>query len=215
MLEARARLDLAQEALAHAGEVEVLGMDELERDHAAERLLAREVDDAHPAAAEPLEQVEVAEPVGEAILGGRFQEGSGAAYPARPFRDEKGPEETACSLPLAAPWSCSWGSRRAPRAQAPDEALLLRDPALLPDAASSFAHAGDLWRVALAGGDAQRLTIHPGVEAAPVASPDGKWIAFTGQYDGNPDVFVVAAGGGDPRRLTFHPGSDLALGFTA
>jgi tricorn protease len=53
-----------------------------------------------------------------------------------------------------------------------------------------------------------------GIETDPAFSPDGKWIAFTGQYDGNTDVYVIPAGGGVPRRLTFHPGVDQVVGWT-
>ncbi len=77
-----------------------------------------------------------------------------------------------------------------------------------------FAYAGDLWRVARKGGAAQRLTAGPGVETNPVFSPDGSMIAFTGEYDGNVDVFVMPLEGGEPRRLTWHPASDIALGWT-
>jgi tricorn protease len=77
-----------------------------------------------------------------------------------------------------------------------------------------FTYAGDLWIVARAGGMAHRLTAHPGEEIFPKFSPDGKWIAFTGDYDGNTDVFVMPASGGEPRRLTYHPGNDLVLGWT-
>ncbi|MFZ0430142.1 MAG: PDZ domain-containing protein [Acidobacteriota bacterium] len=77
-----------------------------------------------------------------------------------------------------------------------------------------FEYAGDLWRVARSGGDAIRLTAGPGAESGPVFSPDGKKIAFTGQYDGSTDVFVMPAEGGVPQRLTFHPGADTAVGWT-
>ncbi|HCS47174.1 MAG TPA: protease, partial [Candidatus Aminicenantes bacterium] len=77
-----------------------------------------------------------------------------------------------------------------------------------------FAYAGDLWKVSRDGGAAQRLTSGPGVETNPVFSPDGSLIAFTGEYDGNVDVFVVPAEGGEPRRLTWHPSPDIALGWT-
>ncbi len=77
-----------------------------------------------------------------------------------------------------------------------------------------FTYAGDLWIVARAGGMAHRLTAHPGEEVFPKFSPDGKWIAFTGDYDGNTDVFVMPSTGGEPRRLTYHPGADLVLGWT-
>ncbi len=77
-----------------------------------------------------------------------------------------------------------------------------------------FTYAGDLWTVARTGGQARRLTAHPGEEVFPKFSPDGKWVAFTGDYDGNTDVYVMPAGGGEPRRLTYHPSNDLVLGWT-
>ncbi len=77
-----------------------------------------------------------------------------------------------------------------------------------------FAYAGDLWIASRQGGDARRLTSHIGDEIFPKFSPDGKWIAFTGEYDGNPDVYVVSAEGGEPKRLTFHPSNDIVLGWT-
>jgi len=77
-----------------------------------------------------------------------------------------------------------------------------------------FGYAGDLWTVGREGGQASRLTTGVGIETDPVFSPDGKWIAFTGQYDGNTDVYVIPAGGGVPRRLTFHPGADQVVGWT-
>ncbi len=77
-----------------------------------------------------------------------------------------------------------------------------------------FAAEDDLWVVGDAGGIARRLTSHPGTEYFPRFSPDGKWIAFTGEYDGNQDVFVVPAEGGEPKRLTWHPGPDQVVGWT-
>ncbi len=68
-----------------------------------------------------------------------------------------------------------------------------------------FCYAGDLWTAPVAGGTATRLTAHPGQELFPKFSPDGKWIAFTGQYDGDEQVYVVAADGGVPKRLTYYP----------
>jgi tricorn protease len=77
-----------------------------------------------------------------------------------------------------------------------------------------FVYADDLWAVPRAGGEAQRLTSGPGLETDPVFSPDGQWLAFTGEYEGNPDVYVMPAVGGQPRRLTYHPGADRAVGWT-
>jgi tricorn protease len=77
-----------------------------------------------------------------------------------------------------------------------------------------FSYAGDLWTVDRGGGHASRLTAGTGIETDPVFSPDGSMIAFTGEYDGNTDVFVVPATGGVPKRLTYHPSADSAVGWT-
>jgi tricorn protease len=77
-----------------------------------------------------------------------------------------------------------------------------------------FSYAGDLWIVARGGGDARRLTTGIGIETNPYFSPDGNWIAFTGEYDGNTDAYVVPATGGVPRRLTYHPSVDEVSGWT-
>jgi tricorn protease len=77
-----------------------------------------------------------------------------------------------------------------------------------------FVYAGDLWIVPREGGDAKRLTTGVGTETDPVFSPDGSQIAFTGQYDGNVDVFTIPASGGVPKRLTYHPGADVVTGWT-
>jgi tricorn protease len=70
-----------------------------------------------------------------------------------------------------------------------------------------FVYGGDLWLASTGGGAAHRITTHPGRELFPKFSPDGKWIAFTGQYDGNFNVYVMSADGGQPRQLTFYQGS--------
>ena len=67
-----------------------------------------------------------------------------------------------------------------------------------------FEAGGNLWRVDRQGGVAQRLTTDAGMDLLPRFSPDGKEIAFTGEYDGNRDVYVIPAEGGLARRLTFH-----------
>ncbi len=77
-----------------------------------------------------------------------------------------------------------------------------------------FSYAGDLWSVPRSGGEAIRLTAGLGIETDPKFSPDGSTIAFSGDYDGNKDVFVMPAAGGIPRRLTWHPAIDLAVGWT-
>jgi len=68
-----------------------------------------------------------------------------------------------------------------------------------------FTYAGDLWVAPSTGGTAIRLTAHPGLELFAKFSPDGRWIAFTGQYDGDEQVYVIPATGGVPKQLTFYP----------
>ncbi|HXI02835.1 MAG TPA: PDZ domain-containing protein [Candidatus Saccharimonadales bacterium] len=87
----------------------------------------------------------------------------------------------------------------------------------MPDIGKSnivFVYAGDIWVADRDGSNPRRLTVHPAQETEPRLSPDGRWIAFTGNYDGNPDVYVVPIDGGQPRRLTFHPGVDHAIGWS-
>lgn len=91
---------------------------------------------------------------------------------------------------------------------------LLRNPDVSGDKVV-FVYGGDLWTASFAGGMATRLTTHPGQEDSPRFSPDGKWIAFNGEYDGNVDVFIIPATGGVPRRLTWHPGADSVTGWSA
>jgi tricorn protease len=91
-----------------------------------------------------------------------------------------------------------------------NQPLLMRNPTL-SKTQIVFSYAGDLWMVSRDGGEASRLTNGIGNEYAPIFSPDGRWIAFTGEYDGNTDVYVIPANGGVPRRLTYHPGSDTAV----
>ena len=79
----------------------------------------------------------------------------------------------------------------------------------------AFAYANNIWTVPRAGGAARRVTSFHGQTSNPHFSPDGKWIAFSGEYAGNLDVYVAPAEGGEPRRLTWHPGGDLVQGWTA
>lgn len=77
-----------------------------------------------------------------------------------------------------------------------------------------FTSEGDLWVVSTEGGSAERLTTAVGEERFAKFSPDGKWIAFTGEYDGNADVYVMSSTGGEPVRLSFHPNNDQVVGWS-
>ncbi len=89
---------------------------------------------------------------------------------------------------------------------------LLRFPDIHKDKVV-FVSGEDIWIVPSEGGEAQRLTIHDGEEKFPKFSPDGEYIAFTGEYDGNSDVYVMNNQGGDITRLTYHPDYDEVIGW--
>ncbi|MES2697378.1 MAG: S41 family peptidase [Verrucomicrobiota bacterium] len=80
-----------------------------------------------------------------------------------------------------------------------------------------FTAEGDLWRVAATGGAAQRLTTHTGSESLSAISADGRSLAFTGHYEGQPEVYTMPLSGGLPNRLTYEGESTGALvrGWTA
>ncbi|MDR2845076.1 MAG: PDZ domain-containing protein, partial [Puniceicoccales bacterium] len=88
---------------------------------------------------------------------------------------------------------------------------LLRYPDIHRDTVV-FSHGGDLWKASANGGTATRLTAHAGQEVFPRFSPDGQWIAFTGQYDGDEQVYVIPVTGGIPRQLTFYPSVPMSRG---
>jgi tricorn protease len=95
----------------------------------------------------------------------------------------------------------------------PAQTRLLRTPSVSADHIA-FCYANDVWVAPRAGGDARRLTAFQGQTANPKLSPDGKWVAFSGEYGGNMDVYLVPVEGGEPRRLTWHPGADVVQGWS-
>lgn len=80
---------------------------------------------------------------------------------------------------------------------------LLRFPDIIKDKIA-FVYAGDIWIVDANGGTARQLTSHEGIELFPKFSPDGKWIAFSGEYSGNRQVYIIPAEGGTPTQLTYY-----------
>lgn len=76
-----------------------------------------------------------------------------------------------------------------------------------------FVYGEDIWTAPAEGGIAIRLTLHDGEERFPKFSPDGSMIAFTGEYDGNADVYVMTNQGGHIARVTHHPGYDQVVGW--
>jgi tricorn protease len=105
---------------------------------------------------------------------------------------------------------CVIGSAGLTAAQETQEGRLLRFPDIDKDKIA-FMYGGDLWLASSAGGTARRITSHPGRELFPKFSPDGKWLAFTGQYDGNFNVYVMPSDGGQPKQLTFFQGQAQPL----
>jgi len=94
------------------------------------------------------------------------------------------------------------------------EPRLMRTPTIYGDTVV-FSYAGDLWVTKTRGNEpARRLTSHPGLEIRPKISPDGKWVAFTGMYDGATNVYVIPIDGGEPKRLTYDAEPDSCLGWT-
>lgn len=92
------------------------------------------------------------------------------------------------------------------------ERPLMRFPDIHKDTVV-FVHGEDIWKAPAKGGVATRLTIHDGEERFPKFSPDGNRIAFTGEHDGNSDVYVMDVYGGGITRVTYHPGYDEVVGW--
>lgn len=100
----------------------------------------------------------------------------------------------------------------APPLRAQTDARLLRQPAVSQDRIA-FVYGGDIWVVAKSGGTAHRLTTARGVESFPRFSPDGTTLAFTGNYDGNEDLYSIPVTGGQAQRLTHHPAADRMVAW--
>ncbi|GBC97856.1 Tricorn protease [bacterium HR17] len=91
-----------------------------------------------------------------------------------------------------------------------EPARFLRFPALSPDGSKiAFSYLGDIWVAPADGGMATRLTVHAAHDIRPRFSPDGKWIAFNSNREGNYDIYLMPTVGGKPRRLTFHSADDI------
>lgn len=100
-------------------------------------------------------------------------------------------------------------------AYAQESLYFATQPVLSPDAREIyFCFDGGIWRVPSAGGTAVRLTAMTGYQTGPRISPDGKWLAFTSDEQGNPDVYIMPTEGGSVRQLTFHESSDVAASWS-
>src|SRR5262245_11315123 len=106
-----------------------------------------------------------------------------------------------------------WGVLLLGQTRSPAPQGYFRFPALHGDLVV-FTSEGDLWRVPVTGGVAQRLTTHPGTESHAAISPDGSTIAFSAEYEGPTEVYTMPLEGGLPRRRTFHGRFDRVVGWT-
>lgn len=97
-------------------------------------------------------------------------------------------------------------------ASAQIDARMFRYPAVSATQIA-FVYAGDVWLAPKAGGVAERLSTPKGEESFPRFSPDGAWLAYTADYDGNQDIYVVSSKSGLPTRVTHHPDLDRILGW--
>src|SRR5437773_6782652 len=113
----------------------------------------------------------------------------------------------------AAILTCLFAARAHAATAEAEPTKLLRSPTV-SSSRIAFAYAQNIWIVDRAGGTARRLTSFQGQASNPHFSPDGNWIAFSGEYAGNMDAYVVSANGGEPRRLTWHPFADDVQGWT-
>src|SRR5436853_4477176 len=93
------------------------------------------------------------------------------------------------------------------------EAKLVRYPSY-SNGRIAFTYLGDIWTADENGSNVQRLTVNKARDAYPRFSPDGKWIAFSSDRNGNLDVFIIPAGGGTPKQLTSHSADDTVLGWS-
>ncbi len=93
--------------------------------------------------------------------------------------------------------------------------MWLRDVKISPDGTRiAFCYRGDIYTVPTVGGEAERLTSHPGYESVPVWSPDGQYIAFATDRNGNNDIFIIPSQGGEPKRLTYNSAGETPEAFT-
>jgi tricorn protease len=113
--------------------------------------------------------------------------------------------------------SAGWGGIAYAQLAPPEHQAVVgaRMPALSPDGKRlAFVYKGDIWVASSEGGRATALTQHVEIDAYPLFSPDGKWVAFSSKRRGSWDIYVIPAEGGTARQLTWHGGSEIAQGWS-
>ena len=112
-------------------------------------------------------------------------------------------------LLLAAVWVAASAASLA------DNIRFASHPSLSPDGKQIyFSYDGDIYSVPVGGGQATAVITMPGVQDSPLVSPDGKWLAFSSDIQGNNDVYVVPVTGGQAVQLTFHEAPDVPVGWS-
>lgn len=117
-----------------------------------------------------------------------------------------------CLVALASVGLLQLAAFAQPSAPAHIDARMMRQPAVSATQIA-FVYAGDIWLVDKAGGVALRISSPRGEESFPRFSPDGSQLAFTGDYDGNEDIYIVPVAGGLPKRIThrWRAGSNVGV----
>ncbi len=101
----------------------------------------------------------------------------------------------------------------APLAASAREARLVRYPHY-HQGRIVFTYLADIWTADENGQNVRRITVHKARDVYPRFSPDGRWIAFSSDRNGNLDVYIIPAEGGAARQLTFHSAGDMVQGWT-
>ncbi len=117
------------------------------------------------------------------------------------------------TVPLLLAFVCAVPAQLTP--PVPKPIVGARHPALSPDGKKlAFVYREDIWLTASTGGRATPLTSHLEIDAYPIFSPDGNWLAFSSKRNGNWDIYLMPAEGGTPQQLTWHTGGDIAFGWS-
>ena len=115
---------------------------------------------------------------------------------------------------LALLMSLSFGLFSQQHVYAASESAYYRFPGVRADTVV-FTAEGDIWKVGVTGGQAQRLTTHPAAELYPSISEDGQWLAFSAAYEGATEAYVMPVNGGLPKRISFENDIVNVLGWTS
>ena len=74
----------------------------------------------------------------------------------------------------------------------------------------AFELLGDIYTLPIAGGEAKLISGGMAFDSQPRFSPDGKWIAFLSDRDGNENVWMMRADGSDPKQISKDASGEFA-----